>query len=268
MSKHPPPPGPGKKKSAPPANRVAEARFVAAGHKISDLPEGTVAEVAFAGRSNVGKSSLLNSIMERRSLVRTSKTPGATRTLNIFEARLVTGETVSLADLPGYGYANRAKSERASWGPMLEGYLRDRAQLRALVILVDVRRGANDDDRALAEFAMSLERPLPLIVCATKIDKISRGKQGGEVRKVARGLGLGDSLAIGYSAITHVGRDRLWRAILARTSDHGDEQDEALDEQGEALGEVADESSTPGAFMADLDNDDEAVEEPESDADE
>ena len=121
-----------KAKPKPSPHRVVDARFVAAGSTTSDLPPGQHFEVAFAGRSNVGKSSLMNSLMERRSLVRTSKTPGATRTVNVFEARLASGDTIALADLPGYGYAQRAKSERKAWGTMLEGYLKDRAELRAL----------------------------------------------------------------------------------------------------------------------------------------
>ncbi len=192
--------------------RVSNARFVAGGQKTADLPSTARVEVAFAGKSNVGKSSLLNSLMMRRALVRTSKTPGATRTINMFEATLATGETLSLVDLPGYGYANRAKSERASWGPMLEGYLNDRPELRVLVVLIDIRRGPSDEDRELAEFAGELARPLTVIVCATKIDKLSLAKRAPEVARLRRALGVH---AIGYSAMTHDGRDLLWRELLA-----------------------------------------------------
>lgn len=207
---------PDKATPKPSPRRVADARFVAAGAKTSDLPPGASFEVAFAGRSNVGKSSLLNSLMERRSLVRTSKTPGATRTVNVFEARLVSGVTVALADLPGYGYAQRAKSERKAWGTMLEGYLKDRAELRALVVLIDVRRGANEDDRSLIEFAKTLPRPLPVVVCATKIDKLPRARRVPEVAQLGRALGVA---AVGYSAVTHDGRDALWSRILTLRTD-------------------------------------------------
>jgi GTP-binding protein len=193
--------------------RVAEARFVAAGQKVGDLPPTALPEIAFAGKSNVGKSSLLNSLMMRRALVRTSKTPGATRTINLFEARLATGESLSLADVPGYGYANRAKSERSSWGPMLEGYLKARAELRVLVVLIDVRRGVTDDDRELAAFAEGLDRPLALLACATKIDKLPLAKRAPEVARLRRALGARVPV-IGFSAVTHDGRDRLWGEIL------------------------------------------------------
>ena len=138
--------------------KMADAKFIAAGHSIKELPSSAYPEFGFAGKSNVGKSSLLNSLMMRRNLVRTSKTPGATRTINLFEATIaarVEGEvsepprTFSFADLPGYGYAQRAKSERASWGPMLESYLKNRPELRGLVVLVDMRLGASEDDAAL-----------------------------------------------------------------------------------------------------------------------
>ena len=201
-----------KAKPKPSPHRVVDARFVAAGSTTSDLPPGQHFEVAFAGRSNVGKSSLMNSLMERRSLVRTSKTPGATRTVNVFEARLASGDTIALADLPGYGYAQRAKSERKAWGTMLEGYLKDRAELRALVVLVDVRRGANEDDRSLIEFAKTLPRPLPVVVCATKLDKLPRSRRVPEVSRLSRDLGVA---AVGYSAVTHDGRDALWSRLLA-----------------------------------------------------
>lgn len=207
-----------KKSPKPSPFKVVEASFVAAGSSTSELPPSDVVEIAFAGRSNVGKSSLLNSLMERRALVRTSKTPGATRTINVFAAKLATGETFSFVDLPGYGYAARAKSERASWGPMLEGYVEKRPSLRALVLLVDIRRGVGDDDRDLADFVASVSearvkaggRPLSLILCATKVDKVPRAKRAPEVARMGKALG---SVAIGYSAITHDGRDALWRRI-------------------------------------------------------
>jgi GTP-binding protein len=154
--------------------KIADARFVAAGSKLADLPPTGGIEIGFAGRSNVGKSSLLNSLVQRRALVRTSKTPGATRPNNLFEltlaGRAAGAPKLVFADLPGYGYAQRSRAERASWGPMLEGYLESRPELVALVILVDARRGLEEDDVALAQFASSLERPLRIVVCVTKLD--------------------------------------------------------------------------------------------------
>jgi GTP-binding protein len=207
--------------------KVAGARFVAGAARAADLPGEGIPEIAFAGRSNVGKSSLLNSVMQRRSLVRTSKTPGATRAINLFEARLTTGEVLMFADLPGYGFAQRSKSERSSWGPMLEGYLTDRAELRGIVILVDVRRGLEDDDVELVEYASTLARPLPAIVCITKIDKLPVSKRKPEVIRIQRALesrlsgvpGLRSRTppprTLAYSAISHEGRERLWKELLA-----------------------------------------------------
>lgn len=217
----------------PSPHRVVDARFVAAGQKTSDLLPSAHFEVAFAGRSNVGKSSLLNSLMERRTLVRTSKTPGATRTVNVFEARLVSGTTLSLADLPGYGYANRSKSERKAWGTMLEGYLKDRVELRALVVLIDVRRGANEDDRSLIAFAQTLRRALPVVVCATKIDKVPRSRRVPEVAALGRALGV---TVVGYSAVTHDGRDALWSRLLALRTDALGEGAAIAAPSGEPLG--------------------------------
>lgn len=218
------------KKDAKSAYRVADARFVAAGTSVKELPPSDLVEVAFAGKSNVGKSSLLNSLMERRALVRTSKTPGATRTINVFEAKLVSGETFAFTDLPGYGYAARAKSERASWGPMLEGYIETRASLRALVLLVDIRRGVGDDDRELADYVESVSErrvkagnpPIALVLCATKVDKLSRAKRAPEVARLGRALSRGGHVAIGYSAVEHEGRDALWRRLMAlRAAEQG-----------------------------------------------
>jgi len=200
------------------ALKVADARFLAAGQRLSDLPPTGAVEIAFAGRSNVGKSSLLNSLMMRRSLVRTSKTPGATRTINLFEAKLATGERFVFADLPGYGYAQRSRAERASWGPMLEGFLEKRSELAAIVILVDLRRGLEDDDIALAEFCSELNRPLEVILCATKVDKIPLSKRKPALLRLGKSLSSAHAAAgkiLGYSAITHDGREALWRRLRA-----------------------------------------------------
>ena len=200
------------KSEAATAFRIADAKFVAAGSKLADLPPTGKVEIAFAGRSNVGKSSLLNSLLQRRSLVRTSKTPGATRTINLFEARLASGEAVVFADLPGYGYAQRSRTERASWGPMLEGYLDSRPELVALVILVDARRGLEDDDVALAQFAVGLDRPLELVVCVTKLDKLPLSKRKPALVRFGKTLadaGVRAGRPVGYSAISHEGRDEL-----------------------------------------------------------
>lgn len=157
--------------------RVVEASFWAAGTRERDLPAGELGEIAFAGRSNVGKSTLMNALLGRKSLVRTSKSPGCTKQINLFAARTEDGARLVLCDLPGYGYAKVGKAELASWAKMIEGYLERRPALRAVVLLVDARRGLEPDDQELCDFVKSLPprdgRPVDLVVVGTKIDKLA-----------------------------------------------------------------------------------------------
>ncbi|WP_394839331.1 ribosome biogenesis GTP-binding protein YihA/YsxC [Pendulispora rubella] len=190
--------------------RIVSAAFVAASNDPGKLPAPTLAEVAFAGRSNVGKSSLLNAMMQRKSLARTSRTPGCTRQVNMFEVAFTDGLHVHLVDLPGYGYAKRSRSEKASWGPLLEGYLSTRSVLRAVTILVDVRRGPEEDDLDLVEFLQALETPPRILLAATKIDKLSRAQQKPAIEKVKRQF---KGPIIGFSSVTGDGRDALWQRL-------------------------------------------------------
>lgn len=191
---------------------VLDAEFVAGATSLSQLPAPMFAEVAFAGRSNVGKSSLINDLVNRKKLVRTSSAPGCTRAINIFRVRLRTesGEAhLDLVDLPGYGYAQRSKAERKSWGPLIEGFLRERPGLRGVVVIVDVRRGTQDDDIQLLEFLDSLD-VVPIVV-ATKIDKLSVNKRKPAVAAIRAELGRG---VVPYSAATGDGRAVLWKRLL------------------------------------------------------
>lgn len=200
--------------------RVVHAEFAAGAVDASQLPPPTVLEVAFAGRSNVGKSSMLNAMMQRRGLVRTSNTPGCTRQLNVFDLRCADGLSLRFVDLPGYGWAKRSKAERTQWQSMIEGYLRTRAGLRAVVLLVDVRRGVEEEEQQLVDFLReprqtSDPRPLEVILVATKIDKLgaaARKPALEAVRKSARGLGPGASI-IGFSAVSGEGREPVWDRI-------------------------------------------------------
>jgi GTP-binding protein len=195
--------------------RVVAAEFVAGAVDATGLPAPTMAEVAFAGRSNVGKSSLLNSMMQRHSLARTSRTPGCTRQLNVFEVKCSDGLALHFVDLPGYGWARRSKTERGEWQGMIEGYLRTRASLRAVAILVDVRRGPEDEERQLVEFlsqrrAVSESRPLEIVFVATKLDKVSSSGRKPALDLVKKSAGAG---VIGFSAVTGAGREELWGRI-------------------------------------------------------
>jgi GTP-binding protein len=193
-------------------NRVVEASFVAGAVEAGGLPPPALLEVAFAGRSNVGKSSLLNSLMDRRSLARTSRTPGCTRQLNIFEVRCADGLMMRFVDLPGYGWARRSKDERTQWQSMIEGYLRTRASLRAIVLLVDVRRGVEEEEQQLLEFLrlprqVNEPKPLEIVLAATKIDKLSASARKPALEVVRKGAGLP---VVGFSSATREGRDALW----------------------------------------------------------
>lgn len=195
---------------------VLDAEFVAGATALGQLPAPTFAEVAFAGRSNVGKSSLINNLVRRKKLVRTSGAPGCTRAINIFRVRIRTNDDeahLDLVDLPGYGYAKRSKAERRSWGPLIEGFLRERPGLRGAVVIVDIRRGAQGDDLQLLEFLDSIE-VAPILV-ATKIDKLPASKRKLAVAALQREL---DRPLIGYSSVTGDGREALWKRILSVSS--------------------------------------------------
>ncbi|HEY3817200.1 MAG TPA: ribosome biogenesis GTP-binding protein YihA/YsxC [Polyangiaceae bacterium] len=199
--------------------RVTSAEFVAGAVDDASLPPPTLLEVAFAGRSNVGKSSLLNATMQRKGLARTSNTPGCTRQINVYEVKCADGLTLRFVDLPGYGWAKRSKSERTQWQGMIEGYLQKRAGLRAVAVLVDVRRGVEDEERQLVDFLrqprlVSDPKPLEIILVATKVDKLVAARRKPALEEVKRHAGTG---AIGFSAVTGDGREELWSRIRYAT---------------------------------------------------
>jgi GTP-binding protein len=172
-------------------------------------PEHLLPEVAFAGRSNVGKSSLLNALVRRKAFARVSKTPGRTREINFFS---VNG-TFVLADLPGYGYAKISKERKADWKPLIEGFLKRSSNLRGIVQLLDVRREPSDDDKQMLDLLAELE--VPTLICVTKTDKLSKGAVAARVREIASGLALDPEQVIPFSAVSGEGRDELAEAVVA-----------------------------------------------------
>ena len=171
-------------------------------------PPVKLPEVAFAGRSNVGKSSLLNALVRRNAIARVSKTPGRTREINFFE---VNGEFL-LVDLPGYGYARVSKAARAAWRPLIEGYLHGTSALRGLVLLLDVRRDPTPEDEQMLGFLA--ERGIPVLVAITKIDKLTARAAAERVEQLTSMLGLEPDQVVPFSAVTGAGRDELAAAVV------------------------------------------------------
>ena len=172
-------------------------------------PETTLPEVAFAGRSNVGKSSLLNRLVRRKALARVSKTPGRTREINFFSVN----DRFVLADLPGYGYARISKERKAEWWSLIDRYLRESPQLRGVVQLVDARHDPSEDDLRMFDFLADLGTPT--LVVATKVDKLRRAEATARVGTLADALGVDAEQMIPFSAVTGQGRDELAAAIVA-----------------------------------------------------
>jgi len=172
-------------------------------------PDSTLPEVAFAGRSNVGKSSLLNTLVGRRKMARVSKTPGRTREINFFRVN----DAFVLVDLPGYGYAKIAKERKADWKPLIESYLKLTPQLRGIVLLLDIRRDPSEDDLAMLDFLS--EVGIPTIVAVTKSDKMTRSAVDAKVSDLAKALGLEEDLVIPFSSRTGDGRAELAEAMMS-----------------------------------------------------
>lgn len=171
-------------------------------------PDAKWPEVAFAGRSNVGKSSLLNRLVRRKRFARVSNTPGRTREVNFF----LVNDRFVLVDLPGYGYARISKERRAEWKPLIEGYLRSSSELRGIVQLLDVRHDPTVDDRQMLEFLASLG--VPTLFALTKVDKLTASERTARIRTLVDALGVAEDQVIPFSAVTGEGRDELAEAVL------------------------------------------------------
>ena len=174
----------------------------------SAIPDNLLDEVAFAGKSNVGKSSLINALMNRKSLARTSSQPGKTQTINFYNVN----EAMYLVDLPGYGYANANIEIKAKWGQMIENYLHTSKRLKAVFLLIDIRHDPSANDRMMYEW-MVYQGYAPIII-ATKLDKIKRSQIQKNVKAIREGLGVQPgTVIIPFSAETKQGRDEIWELI-------------------------------------------------------
>ena len=171
----------------------------------STLPDNQLPEVAFAGKSNVGKSSLINALMMRKSLARTSAQPGKTQTINFYNIN----KEIYLVDLPGYGYAKASEKEREAWGQMIERYLNTSEKLRAVFLLVDIRHAPSANDKQMFEW-MAYVGYDPIVI-ATKLDKIKRSQIDKQIKIIRQGLGADKkTIIVPFSAETKQGRDLIW----------------------------------------------------------
>ncbi len=175
----------------------------------SSLPANDKIEVAFAGKSNVGKSSLINALMNRKSLARTSAQPGKTQTINFYNIN----DAMYLVDLPGYGYAKVAQSEKEKWGKLIERYLQKSQMLKAVFLLIDIRHDPSANDKLMYDWI--LYNGYEPIIIATKLDKIKRSQLQKQVKAIRTGLGMKDGTVIPFSAETKQGRDEIWEMIDA-----------------------------------------------------
>jgi GTP-binding protein len=190
--------------------KVTSADIVISAVRPSQYPEGTLPEFALAGRSNVGKSSFINKMLNRKALARTSSKPGKTQTLNFF----IINEILYFVDVPGYGYAKVSKTERAAWGKMIETYITNREQLKAVLLIVDLRHPPSADDKMMYDFLKHYD--IPVIVIATKADKIPKSKWQKHMKIVMETLEFDpDDAIVLFSSETGEGKDKAWSIIQA-----------------------------------------------------
>ena len=196
--------------------KVLGARFLTTSVSLESYPEASVSEIAFVGRSNVGKSSMINALAGRRKLVRVSKTPGRTRTINFFDLDLEWDgkrHRVRIADLPGYGFARVGKAERARWNQMITTYLERRANLNVVVSIVDAEVGPTADDQQMLDYLAAL--PPRVLVVATKSDRISKARRDVKWKQIAKALGLTPDRVVLFSAVEGIGVQEVWETLLS-----------------------------------------------------
>ena len=187
--------------------QVQSAKFITSAVKQSQYPPPELPETAFAGRSNVGKSSLINTLVNRKRLVKTSSTPGRTQLINFFTVN----DSLSFVDLPGYGYAKVPVNIRKKWGPMVETYLSTRTSLRAVVLLMDIRRTPQLEELNFVDWLRQYR--LHIVPVLTKCDKLSKTKREKQLKAATEALGVPAESFIVFSAKTRQGREALWQEI-------------------------------------------------------
>jgi GTP-binding protein len=192
--------------------KVLSAEFVKSATKPSEYPPGNLPEVAIAGKSNVGKSSLINTLVKRKNLAKTSSQPGRTQTINFFRVN----EKLSLVDLPGYGFAKAPLEIRKAWKPMVETYLQTREAIRLVILILDARRGLSPDDSILLDWLDYHE--IPALIVLTKADKLSQFERARQKRGLAAVPLLEGRPLLFFSAITGEGKDEMWNWIQKSAS--------------------------------------------------
>ncbi|EPE62796.1 ribosome biogenesis GTP-binding protein YsxC [Exiguobacterium sp. S17] len=194
--------------------KINKAEFITSAVAPDHYPVHELPEVALAGRSNVGKSSFINKICQRKALARTSSKPGKTQTLNFFNIN----DEIMFVDVPGYGYAKVSKTEREKWGVMMEQYLTSQTALKGVVLLVDIRHEPSGDDVTMYNFLKHYE--IPVIIVATKLDKIKKAQRQKHIAAVKRKLQFEtNDRFVAFSAETAEGKDEAWKAIYALLTD-------------------------------------------------
>ena len=194
--------------------RITSAEFVTSAVTPVQFPANLGPEVAFVGRSNVGKSSLINTLLNRRGLAKTSSTPGKTRTINFFR---INGQ-LGFVDLPGYGWAQVSRTERAAWRPMVEQFFRTRQSLKGMVHLIDVRHVPTAEDQRTRAWLLQWNRPL--LAVATKVDKIGRTQRSNHLKRIIETLNLdAEAPLVVFSAQTGEGREKVWEWLCGVTAE-------------------------------------------------
>jgi GTP-binding protein len=187
--------------------KILSAEFVKSASKPSEYPKGGLPELAIAGKSNVGKSSLINALVKRKNLAKISSTPGRTQLINFFQ---INGN-LSLVDLPGYGYAKVPLHIRQTWKPMVESYLQTREDIRLVILIIDARRGASAEDLNLLDWLDS--HRIPSLIVLTKTDKLSQIERAQQKKNLSENPRLASRPFLFFSAVSAEGKDELWKII-------------------------------------------------------